>query len=166
MNRKIRKYLEENLSIEKKEKRNIIKTLIKVFKTDEENDNEDELDLESEINAYVEDNDYESTFQRLLFKHFRDKNIKLNDPRIDRNLIIKIKKDRNFYPSKDEIIRLSLLLELTESETEELLKTASYNLYNNNYYDLIIRFCFIQKIYKIKDVNNLLSLYNCKVFNH
>ena len=56
--------------------------------------------------------------------------------------------------------------ELTESETEELLKTASYNLYNNNYYDLIIRFCFIQKIYRIKDVNNLLSLYNCKVFSH
>ena len=163
MNRKLRRYLEENLATNKKEKRNIIKTLINVFTTDDE---EEELDLEHEIDTYVEDNDYESTFQRLLFRHLRQKNIKLNDPNIDKNLIIKIRKNRNFYPSKDEIIRLSLLLKLTEAETEELLKAASYNLYNNNYYDLIIRFCFIQKIYKIKDVNSLLSSYNCKVFSH
>lgn len=163
MNRKLRRYLEENLAIEKKEKRNIIKTLIEVFKTD---NTEDDLDLESQIDAYVEDNDFESNFQRLLFKHLREKNIKLNDSRIDKNLIIKIRKDKNYYPSKDEIIKLSLILELSELETEELLKTASYNLYNNNYFDLIIRFCFIQRIYKIKDVNNLLSSYNCKVFNY
>ena len=163
MNKKLKRYLEENLTTDKKNKRNIIKSLIRVFTT---SDTEDDVDLESEIDAYLDNNDYESNFQRLLFKHLRDKNIRLNDSNIDKNLIIKIRKDKNFYPSKDEIIRLSLLLELTESETEELLKTASYNLYNNNYYDLIIRFCFIQKIYRIKDVNNLLSLYNCKVFSH
>ena len=163
MNRKLRRYLEKNLATEKKEKRNIIKTLIKAFTADDE---EEELDLEHEIDAYVEENDFESNFQRLLFCHLRKKNIKLNDPNIDRNLIIKVRKDRNFYPSKDEIIRLSLYLELNEEETEELLKTASYSLYNNNYYDLIIRFCFIEKIYKIKDVNYLLSSYNCKMFSH
>lgn len=164
MNKKLKRYLEENFLVEKKHRKNIIKSLINVFTTT--NEVNEETDLESEINAYLDDNDYETTFQRLLFKHLRDKNIKLDNTNIDKNLIIKIRKDKNFYPSKDEIIRLSLLLELTESETEELLKSASYNLYNNNYYDLIIRFCFIQKIYKIKDVNNLLSSYNCKMFSH
>ena len=120
MNKKLKRYLEENLTMDKKNKRSIIKSLIRVFTT---SDTEDDVDLESEIDAYLDNNDYESNFQRLLFKHLRDKNIKLNDSNIDKNLIIKIRKDRNFYPSKDEIIRLSLLLELTESETEELLKT-------------------------------------------
>ena len=35
-----------------------------------------------------------------------------------------------------------------------------------NYYDLIIRFCFKEKIYDIYKVNELLDSYNCKLLTY
>ena len=61
---------------------------------------------------------------------------------------------------------LGLSLKLNENEMEELLNSASYSLPKNNIYDLIIRFCFVEKIYDIKDVNELLATYNCKLFSY
>ena len=49
---------------------------------------------------------------------------------------------------------------------EELLDSASYSLPKNNKYDLIIRFCFINKIFNLTDINELLYEYNCKLFNY
>ena len=51
-----------------------------------------------------------------------------------------------------------------------VLKKKTLNGYDesneqNNYYDLIIRFCFINKIYNLSKVNELLDEYNCKLFN-
>ena len=57
-------------------------------------------------------------------------------------------------------------LELNEDEIIDLLDSASYSLPKNNHYDLIIRFCFIEGIYELKDVNELLSTYDCKEFSY
>ena len=64
------------------------------------------------------------------------------------------------------LLTLGLSLKLNEDEIEELLNSASYSLPKNNIYDLIIRFCFVEKIYNIKDVNELLAIYNCKLFSY
>ena len=109
-------------------------------------------------------------FQKLLFKYIDDKNLKdsdvYNKVHIDRRLFSKIRSDINYHPSKETVILLGLSLELNEQEIEELLSSASYSLPKNNYYDLIIRFCFIEKIYKISEVNKLLESYNCKLFSY
>lgn len=85
---------------------------------------------------------------------------------IDRRLFSKIRSNIDYHPSKDTIILLGLSLKLNEKELEELLNSASYSLPKNNIYDLIIRFCFIEKIYDIKQVNDLLEEYNCKLFSY
>ena len=85
---------------------------------------------------------------------------------IDRRLFSKIRNDNNYHPSKETIILLGLSLELSEHEIEELLDSASYSLPKNNYYDLIIRFCFINKMFKLSKVNSLLDEYHCKLFNY
>ena len=99
-----------------------------------------------------------------------DRNLKdsdvYNKVHIDRRLFSKIRSDKTYHPSKETVILLSLALELSEKELDELLNSASYSLPKNNNYDLIIRFCFINKIYKIKDVNDLLNDYNCKLFSY
>ena len=89
-----------------------------------------------------------------------------NKVHIDRRLFSKIRNDKNYHPKKETIILLGLSLELSENEIEKLLDSASYSLPKNNHYDLIIRFCFIKKIYKISDVNDLLNEYGCKLFNY
>lgn len=123
------------------------------------------------INQFINENvtNY-NDFQTLLFKYIDDRNLKdsdvYNKVHIDRRTFSKIRSDSSYHPSKETVILLGLSLELTENEIDELLLSAAYSLPKNNHYDLIIRFCFINKIYKLIDVNDLLDEYNCKLFNY
>lgn len=123
-----------------------------------------------DIDKYLDENKIYNSFQSLLFKMIDDKNLTdsevYNKVHIDRRLFSKIRNDKDYHPSKETVILLGLSLELSESEIEELLESASYSLPRNNYYDLIIRFCFMKGIYKLSKVNDLLSEYDCKLFNY
>lgn len=159
MKDKLKKYIEENLeevSIKKS------KAYFKECMLD--------YSYASNINDYINEHEDKNKFQTLLFKYIDERNLKdsdvYNKVHIDRRLFSKIRSDIEYHPSKETIILLGLSLELNELEIEELLNSASYSLPKNNYFDLIIRFCFINKIYKIEDVNNLLYDYNCKLFNY
>ena len=125
---------------------------------------------EEEINTYIKSNYSNSNFQNTLFKMIDERNLKdsdvYNKVHIDRRLFSKIRSDKNYHPSKETIILLAMALELKENELEELLDSASYSLPKNNKYDLIIRFCFINKIFKLTDINELLYEYNCKLLNY
>ena len=122
----------------------------------------------SGIEAFIDKHEQYNDFQTMLFNFIDNKNLKdsdvYNKVHIDRRLFSKIR-NNNYHPSKETIILLGLSLELNENEIIELLDSASYSLPKNNYYDLIIRFCFINKIYNINKVNDLLDEYNCKLFN-
>ena len=122
------------------------------------------------INDYIDNNKNETKFQKLLFKYIDDRDLKdsdvYNKVHIDRRLFSKIRGDENYHPSKDTVILLGLSLKLNIDEFMDLLDSASYSLPKNNYFDLIIRFCFMEGIYDIKKVNDLLSLYDCKLFSY
>lgn len=125
----------------------------------------------SSINDYINENKNKyNDFQTTLFKFIDEKNLKdsdvYNKVHIDRRLFSKIRSDSNYHPSKETIILLGLSLELNEDEIDKLLESAAYSLPKNNHYDLIIRFCFINKIYKLTDVNGLLDEYHCKMFSY
>ena len=119
---------------------------------------------------FIKENDKYNDFQTTLFKMIDERNLidadVYNKVHIDRRLFSKIRNDKNYHPSKETIILLGFSLELTEKEIEKLLDSASYSLPRNNHYDLIIRFCFKKGIYKIRDVNELLEEYNCKLFSY
>ena len=143
-------------------------------------DNEEEIAKQNEerknpfeemfnIHDYVQQKDDYSNFQTLLFKMIDDRNLKdsdvYNKVHMDRRLFSKLR-NQDYHPSKDTVILLGLSLELSEKEIEELLDSASYSLPKNNHYDLIIRYCFIEGIYELKDVNELLASYNCREFSY
>ncbi len=125
---------------------------------------------EENVKDFIDKHDEYSDFQTMLFKFIDDRKLKdadvYNKVHIDRRLFSKIRSDKNYHPSKETIILLAIALELTEDELDELLDSASYSLPKNNEYDLIIRFCFIHKIFKIADINELLYQYHCKLFNY
>ena len=124
----------------------------------------------SKIDEFINNNKDTNMFQRMLFEYIDSRNLKdsevYNKVHIDRRLFSKIRSDVNYHPSKDTIILLGLALELKEQEIEDLLNSASYSLPKNNVYDLIIRFCFIEGIYDLIEVNNLLDSYECKLFEY
>lgn len=130
---------------------------------------EEELSF-GNIEHYINKNKNENKFQKLLFNFIDEKEIKdsdvYNKVHIDRRLFSKIRSDDSYHPSKETVILLGLSLELNEQEIENLLDSASYSLPKNNVYDLIIRFCFVEGIYKISEVNELLDSYNCKCFSY
>ena len=121
------------------------------------------------INNYIENELDKNNFQTKLFQLIdtsgkTDSEI-YNKANIDRRLFSKIRSNSNYHPSKNTVISLGLALNLEIDKFEELLKSASYSLPKNNYFDLIIRFCINEKIYNIIDVNNYLSQYNCNILN-
>ena len=124
---------------------------------------------EASINNFINDNKEEDTFQTKLFKYIDDRNLKdsdvYNKANIDRRLFSKIRSDKDYHPSKETIILFGLVLELSEFEIEDLLKSASYSLPMNTTYDLIIRFCFKEHIYDIQKVNEFLYDYNCRLLS-
>ena len=161
MKEKLQQFIKDNLIIEKR------KSYIEgAFLKKANISYEEEC---SDINTYINNNKEEDNFQKLLFKYIDEKNLKdsdvYNKVHIDRRLFSKIRNE-NYHPSKDTIILLGLSLQLNINEITKLLETASYSLPKNNYYDLIIRFCFQEGIYDLKEVNDLLALYGCKMFSY
>lgn len=137
---------------------------------DELCDKECAIGYSSDINTFIDNNKEDNVFQKLLFKFIDERNLKdsdvYNKVHIDRRLFSKIRSDSSYHPSKETIILLGLSLELNEEEINELLLSASYSLPKNNVYDLIIRFCFVEGVFKIDDVNDLLESYGCKLFSY
>ncbi len=124
----------------------------------------------SNLNDFINNTQDTNKFQKLLFNYIDSKELidsdVYNKVHIDRRLFSKIRSDSDYHPSKETVILLGLALELNEVEIEELLNSASYSLPKNNVYDLIIRFCFIEGIYDLTEVNNLLDSYECKLFSY
>ena len=164
MKDKLAKYIEDNLIIEDYEyglfKSAVLGRKNALYSEDVET---------SSVSEYIDKNKKEDNFQKLLFKYIDDRNLKdsdvYNKVHIDRRLFSKIRND-NYHPSKDTIILLGLSLKLNIDEFIDLLDSASYSLPKNNHFDLIIRFCFVENIYDLKDVNDLLAMYGCKQFNY
>lgn len=179
MKEELKIYINKNFEKEKKSKNlfgnfSLSKMIISPCYGDNEemSINEEEISYKKSVNSveqYLKDNDKYNDFQTMLFKLIDERNLKdsdvYNKVHIDRRLFSKIRNDKKYHPSKDTIILLGLSLELSEYEIIELLDSASYSLPKNNYFDLIIRFCFINKIYNINSVNELLYDYDCKLLN-
>ncbi len=117
------------------------------------------------INDYVENEINDNTFTSLLLSYIDKKGLKDSDiyhkANIDRRLFSKIRSNEFYHPKKETVIALGLSLELSIEEFEKLLESASYSLPKNNVSDLIIRFCIMEKIYNVIEVNSLLSEYQC-----
>lgn len=162
MKEELKKYLDEHLKKEPMVFGAVLSKAKTIF-------NDDYCLESSEINNYIKDNKEEDTFQTKLFNYIDKKGLKdsdvYNKVHIDRRLFSKIRSNKDYHPSKETIILLGIALELSETEIEDLLESASYSLPMNTTYDLIIRFCFKNEIYNLNQINELLYDYNCKVLN-
>jgi hypothetical protein len=74
-----------------------------------------------------------------------------------------LEKDR---PSKDTIIMYSLALNLCENDTGKLLASAGYSFASNSKRDLMLKFCFVKKIYDYTDVCDILKTKGEKLFKN
>ena len=160
----LEKYLKENL-FPKKEKKSLIGKKFSLSK----NYNLEKSLADESISSYINENREDENFQTKLFSLIDSKNLKDSDVykkvNIDRRLFSKIRSNKDYHPSKETVILLGIALELSEEEIEKLLELSSYSLPKNNTYDLIIRFCFKERIYDLNQINDFLYDHDCKPLN-
>ena len=105
----------------------------------------------------------ESSFSEALFKYIDDKG--LTDPEVykranlDRKLFSKIRKNKNYKPSKNTALALAVALELNLDETKDFIGKAGYALTRSSKMDIIVEFFIKQNNYDIFELNEVLFYY-------
>ena len=78
---------------------------------------------------------------------------------IDRKLFSKIRNPA-YRPSKKTAVALSIALELTLDETNDLLQRAGFTLSQSQKFDVIVEYFIKQRNYNIYEINNVLFEYD------
>lgn len=105
----------------------------------------------------------EPTFKETLFGYIDKKG--LSDPEVYKKAMVnkrtfsKIRTGEIKYVSRNTAICFGLALELNQKDFDKLLKSNHDYLYDNEYFDIAIKWCIKNKIYDVEQVNDI--LYAC-----
>ena len=76
---------------------------------------------------------------------------------MDRKFFSKIISTKDYVPKKKPVMALGLALELPLEDFERFLATAGYAFMPSDRFDLIIKYCVMNKIYNIVKVDMILD---------
>ena len=112
-------------------------------------------------------NDKVETFTEFLFRLIDERGMSdvevYRKANIDRKLFSKIRSNINYTPSKKTILCLAIALELSVSQTNELLMKAGYTLSESSKSDVVISYFLEQGKYNILEINEVLFEYELPI---
>ena len=105
----------------------------------------------------------EETFTQMLLRFMAERKITraglYKDADIDRKLIYKILKQKDYQPKKGTAVRLALGLRLSPEETKALLEAAGFALSRSIRKDFVISDCIARNRRTVWEVNRVLRAY-------
>lgn len=111
--------------------------------------------LSRDLGAYLNVGFVEQMEEHIQEKGLKDSTV-YKAAQIDRRLFSKIVSDRTYKPAKDTCVAIALALSLTLSQANDLLSRAGYTLSHSSKRDVILEFCFHEKLFDVDRVNDLL----------
>jgi len=79
---------------------------------------------------------------------------------VDRKLFSKIRKNKDYRPSRVTAIAFAIALELNLDETKDLIGRAGFALTHSNKFDVIIEFFIEQENYNVFEINEVLFAFD------
>lgn len=108
---------------------------------------------------------FQNTLQYLIAERKLDNATVYKKAFIDKKFFSKIISKRDYVPKKHTVMALGLALELEIRQYEDFLASAGYAFMPSSKFDLIIKYCVLNKIYNIISIDLILDSYGLPCFS-
>ena len=114
-----------------------------------------ESDTREDLESLLQNTDagFSETLLRLIDRTGKKDSEIYKKANIDRKLFSKIRKNKNYKPSKPTALAFAIALELDLEETRDFIGRAGFALTHSSRFDIIVEYFIKQKIYDIHQIN-------------
>ena len=115
------------------------------------------IDVDAFIRSSKDKLNFQNTLMQLIADRKVDNSVIYKKACIDKKFFSKIISNKDYVPKKHTVMALGLALELPLEEYEKFLASAGYAFMPSSKFDLIIKYCVMNHIYNLINVDVILD---------